>query len=94
MISIAEFFFMELYGKLLKETTSLDHLRELFYSLAKYIPISRMPPTSRVFHYHMLRVHLQVNTWHNLRRVLKEEEYGFQKRWQWAILSQTDHNTF
>ena len=23
-----------------------------------------MPPTSRAFHYHMLRVHLQVNTWH------------------------------
>ena len=70
---------MQLYGKLASKATSLDNLRELLYTLPKYIPISRMPPTSRAFYFHMLRVHLQINSWMHLRQILNEEEFGFTK---------------
>ena len=31
MIEMGEKFYMELYGKLVKKTDSLDHLREIMY---------------------------------------------------------------
>ena len=44
MIEMGEKFCMDLYGKLGKKVDSLDHVREIMYTLPKYIPISRMPP--------------------------------------------------
>ena len=44
MIEMGEKFCMDLYGKLGKKADSLDHVREIMYTLPKYIPISRMPP--------------------------------------------------
>ena len=61
MIEMGEQFYMELYGNLGKKADSLDHLREIMYTIPKYIPISRMPPTSRTFRFHMSRAHLEVN---------------------------------
>ena len=68
MIEMGEKFYMELYGKLGKKVDSLDHLREVMYTVPKYIPISRMPPTSRAFRFHMLRTHLEANTCKNLEQ--------------------------
>ena len=79
VIELGEKFFMKLYGKLSSKAESLDHLREIMYTLPKYIPISRMPPTSRAFRFHMLRTHLEVNTLMNLSQSLDPEKFGFQK---------------
>ena len=51
MVEMGEKFYMELYGKLGKKADSLNHLREIMYTMPKYIPISRIPPTSRAFRY-------------------------------------------
>ena len=66
MIEVGETFYLELYGKLGEKANSLDNLREMMHSMPKYIPISRMPPTSRAFHFHMLGTHLEVNNYKNL----------------------------
>ena len=79
IIELGETFFMEMYGKLSSKASSLSHLREIMYTLPRYIQISRMPPTSRSFRFHMLRTHLQVNTWKNLSETLNAEDYGFVK---------------
>ena len=49
------------------------------YTIPKYIPISRMPPTSRAFRFHMLRTHLEVSTCKNLEQRLEGEGYGFER---------------
>ena len=79
IVRMGEKFYMELYGKLGKKTDSLDHLREVMYMMPKYIPISRMPPTSRAFRFHMLRTHLEVNTIKNLGQRLREEDNGYER---------------
>ena len=79
VIEQGELFFMQLYGKASKYAESLDNLREILYMLPKYIPIERMLPTSRTFHFFMLRVHLQVNAWMYLRCTLDPLKYGFKK---------------
>ena len=43
----------------------------------KYVPLERLPPTSRAAYFHSLRVHLQTNTWKSLRSGLPKEEYGY-----------------
>ena len=58
---------------------SLDQVREIMYNLPKYVPIKRMPPNSRAFHFHMLRIYLQVNTWKHLKLTLDIEKFGFYK---------------
>ena len=78
MILTVENFYLSLYGKL-GEKASLNNLREILYGLPKYIPITRMPPTSRSFHFHVLRAYLQVNTWMQLGTTLNAEDYGFTK---------------
>ena len=80
MVEIGETFYLELYGKLGEKADSLDHLREIMYSMPKYIPISRMPPTSRAFRFHMLRTHLEVNNYKNLEQNLNPEDYGFARK--------------
>ena len=52
-----EKFYLELYGKLGKKTDSLYRLFDIMYTKSIYIPISRMPLTSRVFRFHMLRAY-------------------------------------
>ena len=79
MIELGEKFNMELYGKLGKKADSLDHLREIMYTIPRYIPISRMSPTSRAFRFHMLRARLEGNTCKNLEQRLEEEDHGFQR---------------
>ena len=59
IINLGEKFYMDLYGKLVSKAESLDHLREIMYMLPTKIAISRMPPTSRPFRFHMLRKHLE-----------------------------------
>ena len=56
---------------------SLDELRYIFIKSTNYVPLERMPPTSRAFYFHSLRVHHQVNTWRNLKTLLNKEEFGF-----------------
>ena len=77
IVELGEKFYLEVYGKLGLKAESLDHLREIMYMLPKYIPISRMPPTSRAFRFHMLRAHLEVNSSINLSQTLDPEMYGF-----------------
>ena len=77
VIEKIEQFYLDLYGALGKKADSLNHLREIMYTVPKYIPISRMPPTSRSFRFHMLRTHLEANTCKNLEQRLKEEDHGF-----------------
>ena len=43
-----------------KKTDWLDHLCKILHTKPKYITISRMSPTSKVFQSHMIRAHLQV----------------------------------
>ena len=76
-ISISETFYIQLYGKVAEKATSLNQVREILYGLPKYIPITRFPPTSRAFYFHMLRVYLQISTWVNLKQILQPEKYGF-----------------
>lgn len=79
VINAGEMFLMQLYGKIGKQAHSLDNLREIIYMSPNYIPIERMPPTSRAFYFFMLRVHMQVNTWMYLKCSLDPMEYGFEK---------------
>ena len=79
VMKLDEMFFMQLYGKAGNHADSLDDLREILYMLPKYIPIQCMPPTSRTFHFLMLRVHLQVNAWMYLQCTLDPLKYGFKK---------------
>ena len=51
----------------------------IYHFLPKYIPIERMPPTSRTFHFFILRVHLQVIAWMYLKCTLDPLKYGFRK---------------
>lgn len=55
----------------------LNELRYLHFISPKYVPVERMPPTSRACYFHCLRVHHQVRTWINLKTVLDKEEYPF-----------------
>ena len=43
------------------------------------IHISRMPPTSTAFRFHMLHAHLEVKTCKNLEKRLEGEDHGFQR---------------
>ena len=79
MINIGERFYLELYGTLGRKADYLDNLREIMYTAPKYIPISRMPPTTRAFRFHMLRAHLETNTYKNLEQRLKPEDHGFER---------------
>ena len=49
MVKLGEEFYIQLYGKVATKATTLDQVREIMYNLPKYIPITRMPPTSRAF---------------------------------------------
>ena len=71
MIEMGEKFYMELYGKLGKKADFLNHLREIMYTIPRYIPISRISPTSRVFRFQMVRANLEVNTCKNLEQRLE-----------------------
>ena len=70
-IKIGSKLYMELYGKLGKKAYLFDHLREIMYTLQKYIPVFRMPPTSRVFQSYTTCAfrgkHLQ-DSWAKVRR--------------------------
>ena len=79
IIDMGEKFHIKFYGKLGKKTDSLYHLFEIMYTIPKYIPISHMHPTSRVFRFHMLRVHLEANTCKNLNQRLEQEDHGFER---------------
>ena len=79
MVGLGEEFYIQLYGKIATKATTLDQVREIMYNLPKYIPITRMPPTSRAFRFHMLRIYLQVSTWKHLKSILDAENYGFYK---------------
>ena len=57
MVVLGEEFYIQLYGKIATKATTLDQVRELMYNLPNYIPITRMPPTSRAFRFHMLRIY-------------------------------------
>ena len=78
-IKIGSKLYMELYGKLGKKAYLFDHLREIMYTLQKYIPVFRMPPTSRVFQSYTLRAHLEVNTCKILGQRLEEEDHGSER---------------
>jgi len=56
---------------------SLDELRSKFVTSSKYVPLERLPPTSRAAYFHCLRVHHQTATWKHLKTVLKKEDLGF-----------------
>ena len=66
---------LAMYGA---RVTSLDALRALYFKSSKYVPVERMPPTTRSLFFHSPRVHLQVNTWKNLETKLPPERFGFQ----------------
>ena len=70
MVELGEKFHINLYGKVAAKAKSLDQVREIIYSLPKYIPITGMSPTNRSFYFHMLRTYLQINTWKHLRQLL------------------------
>ena len=57
ILEIGEKFNMKMHGK---KTDWLDHLCKILHTIPKYITISRMSPTSKVFQSHMIRAHLQV----------------------------------
>ena len=65
-------FFMGLYGKLASRDKSLDDLREIMYTLPRYISISMMHPASSALCFHILRTHMQVDTWKRLVHILEE----------------------
>ena len=57
MVGLGQEFYIQLYGKIATKATTLDQVREKMYNLPKYIPITRMPPTSHAFRFHMLRIY-------------------------------------
>jgi hypothetical protein len=74
---VGEQFMATLYSGGTKAAKSLNDLRYLHAISPKYVPVERMPPTSRASYFHCLRVHHQVSTWRDLKTVLNKEEYGF-----------------
>ena len=72
-----EQFVSSLYSHV-NEKRHLDELRYLFAISTKFVPVERMPPTSRACYFHSLRVHRQVSTWLQFKTVLDKHEYGFQ----------------
>ena len=46
MVELGEKFHINLYGKVAAKAKSLDQVREIIYSLPKYIPITGMSPTN------------------------------------------------
>ena len=62
MLSVGEQFVISLYQNNMKNIKSLDELRALIYKSPNYVSIQRMPPTTRSCYFHLLRVHLQINT--------------------------------
>ena len=94
MVALAEKFYIDFYGKVAAKANTLDQVREIMYNLPKYIPITRMPPTSRAFHFHMLRVYLQINTWKHLKQLLDIDNFGFFRDAQGTvtpIITDKDH---
>ena len=79
MVELGEKFYINLYGKVAAKAKSLDQVREIMYSLPKYMPITQMPPTSRAFYFHILCVYLQINTWKHLRQLLELDKFDFFK---------------
>ena len=79
MVELGEKFYINLYGKVAKKAKSLDQVSKIMYNLPKYIPITRMPPTSEAFYFHVLRIYLQINTWKHLRKLLEFDKFGFFK---------------
>ena len=77
MLTVGEQFVISLYQNNTKNIKSLDELRALIYKSPKYVSIQRMPPTTRSCYFHLLRVHLQINTWKNLETKLSLENHGF-----------------
>ena len=75
--SFGQLFVHSLYSGGSKTTKGLDELRYLNVISPKFVPVERMPPTSRSCYFHSLRVHHQVSTWMNLETVLDKEDYGF-----------------
>lgn len=73
--NMGEKFVVQLYGG--DKNVNLNTMRYLNVISPKYVPVERMPPTSRACHFHSLRVHLQVSTWQHLGTMLKKEEFGF-----------------
>ena len=88
MVELGEKFHINLYGKVAAKAKSLDQVREIIYSLPKYIPITGMSPTNRSFYFHMLRTYLQINTWKHLRQLLGLVIWFFQ--W-WKRQHHSDH---
>ena len=72
---VGEEIIAQMYAKGTKK--GVDELRFQFFTSPNYVPIERMPPTSRSCYFHSLRVHHQVSTWLFLRTVLDKEQYGF-----------------
>ena len=72
-----ENFLISLYAGKTRTVQTLDELRYLNMMSTKYVPMERLPPTSRAAHFHSLRVHLQTCTWLSLRTILPKEEFGF-----------------
>ena len=68
LFQVGEKFISALYGG---SEDSLDALRYRQFTSPKYVPLERMPATSRAcYQYHCLRVHLQVVTWCGLQSLL------------------------
>ena len=53
VVELGEKFYINLYGKVAAKAKSLDQVRETIYNLPRYIPVTRILPTSRVFYFHM-----------------------------------------
>ena len=66
MIEIRKKFYVEFFSKRGKKANSLNHLREIMYTIPKYIPIFPTPHNRRAFRFHMLPAYLEVNTCKNL----------------------------
>ena len=79
MVHLGEEFYIQLYGKVATKAKTLDQVREIMYNLPKYIPITRMPPTSRAFHFHMLRVYFPSQYMETLKGGTGCESCGFFK---------------
>ena len=78
LMKIGKRFIMHLYKPSTKSTfKTLDELRYQYVKSPKYIPIERMPTTSRAGSFHLPRVHLHVHTWEHLKTILPIEQWGF-----------------
>ena len=68
-----EQFVLAMYQGGISSVNSLDKLRAMYFKTPKYVPVDKMPPTSRSWFFH-----LQVNTWKNLEMKLPVERSGYQ----------------